>query len=302
MSVFADVSAFNDGVFDFIEEKGQQYVLMLNSVNFNMAWSKMDYCSVCKYITSEGAALKAEALAVPGLRNVKEAQRVVESLRKKYKTAPKMVLFIGDPAWVVCRELFDDVWKDVPVVISDSHDRLPVSLESLILHEAMTETNTVPAHVWHDGYTVTVLNPLFYVKQTVELIRQLIPDLNRVVFISDNRYVSAVARKQVETVMQNDFPEYEFSQLSSTEINTEMMLDSLNSYDQNTGLIYYSWFESESKQDNSYLIDHIQDIINNFTHSPLFLLSPQDLTENNFAGGYYVELDTYSRSIVEVLR
>lgn len=302
VSVSTNASAFNDGVSDFSEDESEEYVLILNSVNFNLAWSKTIYWAVHEEMTADGIAVKAESLAVPGLRSIEEAQRVVESLRKKYTKKPKLVLFIGDPAWMVCRELFDDVWKEVPVLISDSHERLPATLESLIVHETMTENNTVPAQVWHDGYNITVLNPLFYGKQTVELIRQLIPDLNRIVFISDNRYVSAMARANVEKVMREDFPQYKFSRLTTTEINTEMMLDSLNSYDKNTGLIYYSWFESESKQDNSYLVDHIQDIINNFTHSPLFLLSPQDLTENNFAGGYYVELNTYSKSIVEVLR
>ena len=31
--------------------------------------------------------------------------------------------------------------------------------------------------------------------------------------------------------------------------------------------------------------DHIQEVIVNFTPSPLFLLSPEDLSNNTFAGG-----------------
>jgi len=33
------------------------------------------------------------------------------------------------------------------------------------------------------------------------------------------------------------------------------------------------------------LFDHIQEIITNFTSSPLFLLSSEDLSNNTFAGG-----------------
>ena len=80
-----------------------------------------------------------------------------------------------------------------------------------------------------------------------------------------------------------------------------MLLDTLRCYKPNTGIIYYSWFESHNKNDNNYLFDHIQEVIVNFTPSPLFLLSPEDLSNNTFAGGYYVSTESFCKSLLEIL-
>lgn len=53
--------------------------------------------------------------------------------------------------------------------------------------------------------------------------------------------------------------------------------------------------------DNNYLFDHIQEVIVNFTPSPLFLLSPEDLSNNTFAGGYYVSTESFCKSLLEIL-
>ena len=80
-----------------------------------------------------------------------------------------------------------------------------------------------------------------------------------------------------------------------------MLLDTLRSYKPNTGIIYYSWFESHNENDNNYLFDHIQEIITNFIPSPLFLLSPEDLSNNTYAGGYYVSTESFCDALLETL-
>lgn len=42
-------------------------------------------------------------------------------------------------------------------------------------------------------------------------------------------------------------------------------------------------------------------MIVNFTPSPLFLLSPEDLSNNTFAGGYYVSTESFCKSLLEIL-
>lgn len=89
--------------------------------------------------------------------------------------------------------------------------------------------------------------------------------------------------------------------MSTRNISTEMLLDTLKSYDKTTGLIYYSWFETHNQDDNNYLFDHIQEIITRFVHSPLFLLAPEDLSNNTFAGGYYVSVESFGDSLLQLI-
>lgn len=282
-------------------DKTREDVLFLNSINFNLPWAKDVFWYTHQALQKKNISVKAESLSVPALCNRKEAAAVVEQLRRKYDVPPRLIVFIGDPGWIVCRELFDDVWKDVPVIITNTRDRLPATLDILLSHEELTESNTVPAYEWRKGYNVTTLWQVYYVKETIGLMRQLMPDMKRLAFISDDRYISEAVRGDVEQAMTGSFPELAFEQLSTRNISTEMLLDTLKSYDKTTGLIYYSWFETHNQDDNNYLFDHIQEIITRFVHSPLFLLAPEDLSNNTFAGGYYVSVESFGDSLLQLI-
>ena len=282
-------------------DKTREDVLFLNSINFNLPWAKDVFWYTHQALQKKNISVKAESLSVPALCNRKEAAAVVEQLRRKYDVPPRLIVFIGDPGWIVCHELFDDVWKDVPVIITNTRDRLPDTLDILLSHEELTESNTVPAYEWRKGYNVTTLGQVYYVKETIGLMRQLMPDMKRLAFISDDRYISEAVRGDVEQAMTGSFPELAFEQLSTRNISTEMLLDTLKSYDKTTGLIYYSWFETHNQDDNNYLFDHIQEIITRFVHSPLFLLAPEDLSNNTFAGGYYVSVESFGDSLLQLI-
>ena len=280
--------------------KAEKEVLVLNSINFNLPWSKHFYWCVHDELQQRGVSVKAESLSVPALLDTMEVNAVITRLREKYPVPPAAIVLIGDPGWIVCRELFDDVWKDVPVVVTNARDRLPASVEILLSHAPLTEANSVPAKEWRRGYNITTLKQHYYIKETIELICQLIPDMKRLAFISDDRYISEETRCDMKEVVTKHFPDLPLELLSTTQLSTEALLDTLHSYKSNTGIIYYSWFESHNKDDN-YLFDHIQDVISNFTPSPLFLLSSEDLSNNTFAGGYYVSAESFGQSLLEIL-
>lgn len=116
--------------------------------------------------------MKAESLSVPALVNEWEVNAVVTHLRQKYRNLPR---YRDDwrSGMVVCRELFDDVWKDVPVVVTNARDRLPASLDILLSHAPLTESNSVSAEEWRREYNITSLKQHYYVKETVDLIYKL---------------------------------------------------------------------------------------------------------------------------------
>lgn len=282
-------------------KKEQKEVLVLNSINFNLPWSKEFYWNIHDALQSKGVSVKAESLSVPALRDTIEVEALLAHLRNKYSTPPDAIVIIGDPGWIVCRELFDDIWKEVPTVVVYSRDRLPASLDILLSHASLTETNSVPAEEWRKGYNMTTLKQHYYIKETVELIYKLIPEMNRLAFISDDRYISEETRGDVKKTIGEYFPDLRLELLSTTQISTEMLLDTLRSYNANTGIIYYSWFESHNREDNNYLFDHLQEIIHNFTPSPIFLLSSEDLSSNTFAGGCYVSTESFGESLLKIL-
>lgn len=228
--------------------KSDKEILVLNSINFNLPWARNFYWYVHDVLQEQGITARAESLSVPALQDTMEVNAVIEHLRQKYPLPPAAVVIIGDPGWIVCRPLFDDLWKDVPVIITNSRDRLPATLDILLSHASLNETNSVPAQEWRKGYNLTTLKQHYYVKETVELIYSLIPDMDRLAFISDDRYISEETRGDVKEAVEKHFPNLPLELLSTTHLSTEMLLDTLRSYKANTGIIYYSWFESHNKE------------------------------------------------------
>lgn len=83
-------------------------------------------------------------------------------------------------------------------------------MEILLSHAPLNETNSVPAQEWRKGYNLTTLKQHYYVKETVELIYSLIPDMDRLAFISDDRYISEETRGDVKEAVEKHFPKPAF--------------------------------------------------------------------------------------------
>lgn len=136
---------------------------------------------------------------------------------------------------MVSAPIFDGPWKDIPVILCYSRKRVPADLQTLLSKIPLTEENSIPIEEFNKNYNITVLEQPYYIKQTLELIRQLQPEVKRIAFISDNRYISVVTRQAIKEVMQKDFPNLQLELLSSEQISTEELLDTLTSYKKRPG-------------------------------------------------------------------
>lgn len=74
-----------------------------------------------------------------------------EYLLSRYLKPPKVVVFIGDPAWLVCQPLFDREWKDVPAVICYSRDSMPSSLENFVNKDFLGKGKFMSTEVGYRG-------------------------------------------------------------------------------------------------------------------------------------------------------
>ena len=69
------------------------------------------------------------------------------------------------------------------------------------------------------GYNITILKQYYYVKETIDLIYKLIPDMERLAFISDDRYISEETRGDVKEAVEENFPDLNLDLLSTTQLS-----------------------------------------------------------------------------------
>lgn len=293
-------------LFLFAPVRGQkadqrEYILVLNSVNFDEVWTNGFYQSIYDTFDGNEYAVKTEALMVPAISTLEEAEQKRLSLLDKYHTPPKAVVFIGDPGWLVCRQLFDYEWKNVPTLVCYSRDSVPANLEALISRNIETPNTMIPAHQLMANYNVTVLLRPLYIKETISLMRKIQPEMKHVAFIADNRYISLSAVKELRQVMDAEFPELELQLLSTLEMSTEQLLDTLSIYGSDTGILYYSWFSRKFEGESTFLNDNIQRVVYGFARYPVFTLADLDTEVGYFAGGYYISSPDFNKAVIHTL-
>ena len=282
--------------------RGKEYILVLNSINFNETWANNLYQNIRDEFSSPGMRVEAEELSIPMMTKIEEVEEKREYLLSRYSNPPKVAVFIGNPAWLVCQSLFDRVWKDVPAVICYSRDSMPRNLENFINKDFLGEGKFISTETITAGYNLTVIKHPFYVKNTINLIRKLQPDVKKIALISDDRYISAMVREDVKNVLKRDFPELELDLLTSIDMSTEKLLDSLMDYSREVGIIYNSWFLNKTQSGNHYLADNLQKIIYGFVDSPVFTLTEMDIETGAFAGGYFISAENFGKVTIQTIQ
>lgn len=285
-----------------VSAKEKEYILLLSSVNAEEAWIHGFQNELQKHFPCKGnLELRSYYLAVPILKDEEEVKQAQENILQAFPTPPKAVIIIGDPGWLVSAPIFDGPWKDIPVILCYSRGRVPSALQTLLNKSPLTEENSIPIEEFNKNYNITVLRQPYYIKQTLELIKRLQPEVKRIAFISDNRYISVVTRQSIEAVMQKDFPDLKLELLSSAQIATEELLDTLTDYDKTTGVIYYAWLRQYGNKQNYYLSDHLKKILPTFLKVPVFTLADLNLQENLYAGGHYISIQDFTNTVMSII-
>ena len=101
--------------------------------------------------------------------------------------------------------------------------------------------------------------------------------------------------------MQKDFPDLKLELLSSEQISTEELLDTLTSYKKTTGVIYYAWLRQYGNNKNYYLSDHLKKILPSFLEVPVFTLADLNLQENLYAGGHYISIHDFTDTVMSTI-
>ncbi len=283
------------------EETDKDYILLLNSINKEEPWTKAFATELQHRTDKQDLVLKDFFLSIPLLIDEEEVKQLQEKVLQTFPIPPKAVVIIGDPGWMVSAPLFDGPWKDIPVVLCYSRNKVPANLQTLLAKTILTEKNSIPIKEFNKKYNITVLEQPYFISETLNLMKLLQPSIKQVAFISDHRYISAVTRQAVQQAMQTEFPDMKLEQLSSDVLNTEQLLDTLKTYDKSTGVIYYSWFQQYGKKESYYLADHLKKILPSFLEVPIFTIADLNLQENLFAGGHYISIEDFVDTTMSVI-
>lgn len=280
----------------------KDYVLIINSTLTNGTWSEY-FNKELKEEFSRRKDLELATYTFPSLLTTSETAS--DSLRacllSTFSTPPKAVIMVGAASWHTTAPLFDTSWKDIPIILCNSGSLLPASSEYLFSNLSNLQENSITIDQLRKQYNIALLEQKLYLKETIQLMKQLQPQMKRIVFISDNFYKSAIARHELKQILKKHYPELELQLLTEHEIGLEDLLDSISNYNENYGLLYYSWHRSPKRDNEQYYADNIGKMFNGFSNTLIFTLDDLQPEERCFSGGYFITAQEYAKECMVMM-
>ena len=83
--------------------------------------------------------------------------------------------------------------------------------------------------------------------------------------------------------------------LTSIDISTEKLLDTLMGYSREVGNYLQLLVVGKKQSESHYLSDNLQKIIYGFVDAPVFTLTEMDMETGAFAGGYFISASTFGK-------
>ncbi len=128
------------------------------------------------------------------LQNAKEVDKFEASICEMLPSSPpKMVVFVGNASFVFCDNL-NKIWPDIPMLLCGERDY--TGPDSLIIQaHALAPQQRIPISDLQKTMNLTMLYANLYIEENLQLMKQLIPQMNKVIYIGDGTY----------TCQQNDY-------------------------------------------------------------------------------------------------
>lgn len=279
------------------------YILVLNSYNERNEWAENIQDIVAKSVYGlKNTTINIESLSNFEFSSVKNVSDKMDSLYRNYPKKPKAIVIIGNKGWVLYRTTVPQSWKNIPVVLTlINHHTL--SLQNFISKKVITSDKLISNKEAVKGLNVTGVYNLVYIKETIQLMKKLMPEMKRVAFITNSQYGNTYSIGSFTSTMKKNFPELTEICLCQKKLGTKDLLDSLSKLDKHTGILFYGWNkDADTNTSKGYLsAKSVKRVISSFANTPVFCLFDSKTDHVIFAGGFYSTIDNYSAKVADVL-
>lgn len=288
------------------DTKDQEYIVLISSSTFREKWAYDLLETVEKAFNDENSVkVYSETLTTWHFNNQQEINQKVDYLKDKYSVPPQAVIFVGDPGWYVCKPLFDTIWKGVPTIICHSMPHTSADINKYYNGEYIPEDQIIATPEMLERYNVTAINIPVCIKETIELMKEITPEMKKVVLLSDDRFICSLIRKKAEDIHQQYFSDLDMEFITYPQTNTETMLRIISECGKETGIIYCSWVNvaSQNLSEKYYPDERMHSYISGIVKKPVFSLSDQFTRVHAlFAGGHYIGSSDVESTVIGEIR
>lgn len=221
----------------------RDYVLIINSYNESSSWGWEIITDITARIEQiENLEVYVEHMNTLLMDQQSDLDNFRTNLSREYgKNPPRMLIYIGAPAFIM-RDFAEKEWgKGIPSIICAEEDFIGPD-KYYVSKRAIPHSERIPLRELSGEYNLTLLYAPIYLEQTIELMRRMIPEMNRLVFVRDGRYINQQYEDELRKLLDTDYPGMRFTSYKASNMSVDQLLDSLNVTDtRHTGVLFSSW-------------------------------------------------------------
>lgn len=282
--------------------RGTDYMLVVSVYAEASAWSNDIIIPVINMAAGiENLNVYSEYMNMLLIDNDTLATEFKRRLFANYREhPPRMLLLIGNPAKI----LLEDVkkhWGDIPILFCA--DKEYVGTDSLYLkRNPIPPDQRTPLSELVSEYNLTVLQTPVFLRQSVDLMRRMIPGMKELVFLGDDLYINRQDEQELSELMRTDYPELSYRYFSAADMTTGQLFDSLKTIDRKTtGVLYSSWWYKKNFVGNTVLMTNAYRGITTFA-LPFFSLHPSGIRDSNgIVGGFVYSQEAFNKKLLETI-
>ncbi|MDO5570759.1 MAG: ABC transporter substrate binding protein [Bacteroidales bacterium] len=283
----------------------QDYVLILNFHLESAQWEGNVEDEVTKFLNSTHLSnvfaehIKAIDITTPEL--LKQEQ---DRILKKYLNRPRAVIFVGPAALPMFAECLNRHWPDVPIINSIAQ-KYTIPLEKYFQETPLEYDDNLSPITEEDikkKYNITGIFAHNSLKEIVELMLLVLPDMNHLVFISDERIGSIIVRQRLKSIIAKDYPNLSMEFITAGEYSLNDMFSRVASFDFKTGIFYHSWSVKGKDADSYFIWNNMYKNIGQASKVPVFVSWDMNTAKGYIAGGVFNRMIDLSNKTIEVLK
>lgn len=280
----------------------KKHILLINSYQNNDPYKNKiinDLANDLHKLNCE-PVFSCENLNTPNITSQHQLDQIKKSIFKKYlKNKPDLVVFILNSAFQLLHQDVRKKWVNTPVILYAENQTIGTNNDAFFKKRPYQNNEVNYLSSFSDWKKLTIVYGITYVYNTIAMMQQLIPNLNCIAFVYDNKWLSIQNAERFANDMKQYFPKINIKRFSSKNLETIQLIDSINALPLNSGIIYSSWDLYSDKVPSKAYHNEIYKIIGSFSRHPVFTIHDQGVKEGYFVGGFLPLFDNITKTISE---
>ncbi len=221
-------------------------LLIINSYNDGAPWAQEIVTPVLNEISNRKGFTATEVVYLNStlIHNAADYENMKKGFLARYAgRRPDYLVLVGNFSFTL-RDVIVEQWGDVPMLLVAQSDQYG-PLDFYFTHsddDSATCSGLRPLSELQGKYDFTLVHAPNLYKETIGMMKQMFPDMRRLVFVADALYLNRHLSHQIKDYLAEEYPGMEYEWLVASDENGKLLQQYLSNNDPATGLLLSTWF------------------------------------------------------------